>query len=74
MQYITTFERHAKEEGITQGIQLGETKVLIRQLQHKFKFVPDSYLQQIKKADAATLLAWCERVLYSQNLEDIFKA
>jgi hypothetical protein len=70
MAYVTSWERH----GIQQGIQQGEGTLLLRLLQVKFKNIPDSYRQKIEQANAETLLLWGERILASEDLEDIFKA
>ncbi len=79
VEYITSFERHGIEKGIQQGIDLGkqqgEGAILLRLLQHKFKGKPlDFYCTKIQAASAETLLVWAERVLDSDNLEEIFKA
>ena len=76
MNYVTSFERIGIKKGIQlgikQGIQLGEGALLIRQLEHKFKTVPDHYRGQIEQAKSNDLLKWGERVLDCQNLEEIF--
>jgi len=78
VQYINTFERHGIKKGIEQGIDLGiqkgEGTILLRLLQRKFKKVPDVYRERIEQADAETLLAWGDRFLESEDLEEIFKA
>lgn len=66
MAYVTSWERH--------GIKQGEITMLLQQLQHKFKMVPDSYRQKIEQADSETLLLWGNRILDNNNLEEIFKA
>ena len=66
MQYITTFERA--------GIQKGEGAMLLRQLEHKFKHLPEDYREQINNADSETLLVWGERILESQSIEEVFNA
>lgn len=80
--YITTFERHGIKKGIQQGleqgielgVQKGEVAVLLRQLQRKFKIIPDSYREKIEGADAETLLIWSDRILDGEGLEEIFRA
>jgi hypothetical protein len=86
MAYVTSWERHGMQQGmqqgiqqgmqqgIQQGIQQGEGTLLLRLLQVKFKNIPDSYRQKIEQANAETLLLWGERILASEDLEDIFKA
>ena len=57
--YITSFERM----GIEKGLQQGESALLLRLLQHKFKTVPEAYKHKIEQASPDILLNWSERVL-----------
>ena len=54
------------------NIQVAET-MLLDLLQHKFKIIPDAYRYQIEQANVEALLKWSERVLMSNNLEEVFK-
>ncbi|QJX01896.1 DUF4351 domain-containing protein [Alcanivorax sp. IO_7] len=55
MQYVTSFERLAKEEGVEQGkqqgmqqgMQQGQTKLLILLLTHRFGPLPDEVRQRV---------------------------
>ena len=75
--YVTTAERigirKGREEGMREGVQLGEIALLLRQLQYKFKAIPETYHQKLNEANVDTLLKWGERVLDSQKLEEVFE-
>lgn len=58
--------------GIEQGIEQGESRVLIRQLELKFKRIPQHYKQKINHASSDDLLKWAEKVLYSNTIEEVF--
>jgi len=60
------------EEGLANGIQTGEKRMLLRLLERRFGKVPKTYQTRITTADADTLLLWGERVLSAQRLADVF--
>lgn len=70
VEYVTSFERLARKEGIQQG----ESALLLNLLEYKFKEIPDTYRQKIADASAETLLVWGRRVLDSNELSEIFEA
>lgn len=70
MNYITSFER----AGIEKGVQLGEGRVLMHLLEHKFKELPENYREKINSADQETLLTWAGRLLECQSIDEVFKA
>jgi flagellar biosynthesis/type III secretory pathway protein FliH len=76
MRYISSLERLGMEkgfqQGLEQGLQKGEATLLIRQLQHRFHYLPDSYITKIQQANDSMLLTWGERLLDATALEDIF--
>ena len=45
--------------------------ILLRLLQLKFGAVPEAARRRIESADAQTLLAWSERVLTAESLEQV---
>jgi hypothetical protein len=55
-----------------EGVQRGESTLLVRQLERKFRLLPDQYRQKIQQANAEKLLIWGERVLDTECLEEIF--
>lgn len=77
MPYISTAEqigiKKGLSQGLLQGMVQGEARVLLKLLQLKFGAVEKNYREQIEHADADTLLAWSERVLDANRLDDIFK-
>ena len=60
------------EEGRRVGRQEGQAALLIRLLEHKFGPLEESQRQRIAAAPAPTLLAWGDRVLRADRLEDVF--
>jgi hypothetical protein len=63
--------QQGKQEGIQEGRQEGEAMILLRLLQLKFDAVPEAARRRIESADAQTLLAWSERVLTAENIEQV---
>jgi hypothetical protein len=63
--------QQGKQEGIQEGRQEGEAMILLRLLQLKFGAVPEVARRRIESADAQTLLAWSERVLTAENIEQV---
>ena len=59
--------------GIRIGIQKGEAKLLIKQLEHRFGKLSSPYLKTIRNADAETLLRWGEKILDAKKLKDVFE-
>lgn len=64
--YVTSWERMA--------FQRGESTFLLSLLEHKFKIIPEIYREKIEKANDETLLKWGNRVLDSNDLEEVFEA
>ncbi len=71
--YVTTAERIGRREGLQKGLQEGEARVLIRQLEFRFQKISKDLRVRIKNADTTTLLQWAERVLDAASLEEVFK-
>jgi len=59
-------------EGKQEGRVEGEAAVLLRQMERKFRPLPDSARQRIASADAETLLVWAERVLDANSLDEVW--
>ena len=72
MQYVTSFERLAKEEGVQQGMQQGQVKVLIDLLTHRFGPLPDEVHQRLEQATAEEIDTWAGRILDADSLEQVF--
>jgi predicted transposase/invertase (TIGR01784 family) len=60
------------QQGMQQGMQQGEYSLLLRQLERKFKQIPEIYYQKLIKADVNTLLMWGEHLIEAQTIEEIF--
>jgi len=73
---VKEWERIAREEGlqegIEQGIERGETKILLLQLQRKFGTLSEEIQQRIGRADSKQLLAWGERILTAERIDELF--
>lgn len=69
MAYVTSFER----VGIQKGIVLGESEMLVFQLNTKFQAVPEKYLDKIKHANSDSLMAWAKKLLFAPKIEDVFE-
>lgn len=68
MQYVTSFERLAKEEGVQQG----QTKLLILQLTHRFGDLPDELRERVEQASLEEIDTWAGRILDAESLEQVF--
>lgn len=75
--YLNTFEEMGIEKGfamgLEKGLQKGESAVLSRQLELKFKTIPQDYRQKIEQATSELLIKWAERILFCKTLEQIFE-
>jgi len=67
MQYVTTAERI----GIQKGRQEGEVAMLLRQIARKFGPPSETVRERITHADSETLLAWSDRILTAQTLDEV---
>lgn len=67
-----TYAEHLRMEGRAEGRQEGEVMMLLRQLQRKFGFLPETYRKRVEKADSETLLALGDKVLEAQTLQQLF--
>jgi predicted transposase YdaD len=61
-----------KAEGKLEGRVEGEAALLLRLLERKFSPLPESARQRVASADAETLLAWGERVLDANRLDEVW--
>ncbi len=61
-----------EKKGRLEGEQIGEAKILLRQLQRRFGAVPDWTGERIAKATSPDLEAWSLRVLDARSLDEIF--
>jgi cob(I)alamin adenosyltransferase len=63
-------ERHL-EKGRQEGMQQGEARVLLRQMERKFGAVSVEIRQRINQADEERLLEWLERILTANSPEEV---
>ena len=77
MTYVSTAERvwmrKGEELGIRKGEVIGESKILVSQLNAKFRAVPQKYLDKIKSAHADMLMMWATKLLFASSIEEIFE-
>jgi hypothetical protein len=60
------------QEWKEQGVQVGETKMLRRQLTRRFGSLPSWVDQRLEQASVAELEAWGDRVLECGSLDEVF--
>ncbi|HJX28736.1 MAG TPA: Rpn family recombination-promoting nuclease/putative transposase [Thermoanaerobaculia bacterium] len=62
------------KEGRKEGLQKGEATLLLRLLKRKFGPIDPETRKRVHSADTKRLLAWGERVLTAERLEDVFES
>lgn len=72
MQYVTSFERLAREEGMQQGVQQGRLGLLIHLLTHRFGPLPNEITQRLEHATAEEIETWADRILDADSLAQVF--
>ncbi len=76
VQYVSSIERLATEEGIQrglqQGLQQGESRVLKRQLVTAFGTLPKHLEEKLEAASTDDIELWAERILTAQCLDEVF--
>ncbi|WPL16095.1 hypothetical protein Thiowin_01040 [Thiorhodovibrio winogradskyi] len=73
MPYVTTFEQAGIEKGMELGVQQGEARTLLRQLD--LKFGPEAvqtHRERIEQAELEQLDTWLGRILSAETPETIF--
>jgi hypothetical protein len=69
---VETWRRAAIEEGVQQGLEQGERKVLLRLLRRRFGAEVDSEIERrVAAAPAEQLEVWTERVLSAATLAEL---
>ncbi|MCP5116474.1 MAG: DUF4351 domain-containing protein, partial [bacterium] len=74
MRYVTSIERLGREEGVQEGILLGEATLLKRQLVHRFRDLPEWAERRLQEASREELEGLALRVVDAERLEDVFVA
>jgi len=77
IQYITSVERigiaKGRLEGRVEGRLEGESKLLRKQLEHRFGDLPNWAINKLNSAPEQNLEAWGEAVLTAPTLEAVFE-
>jgi hypothetical protein len=72
---MSTFSERFIEQGLQQGRQEGrqegEAAMLLRLLERRFGDLPDAVCRRVEAADPQTLLAWSERILTAQSIDEV---
>ena len=68
---MSGFAQRFIEQGVKQGVQHGEARVLTSLLRLRFGELPEAARQRLDTADADTLLRWSTRVLTAQTLAEV---
>jgi hypothetical protein len=69
---VETWRRKAIEEGVKQGLEQGERKVLLRQLRRRFGAEVDGEVERrVAAARGEQIEIWAERVLSAATLAEI---
>ncbi|MBF0420104.1 MAG: DUF4351 domain-containing protein [Magnetococcales bacterium] len=63
---------HRLEQMLQEGEQIGEAKILTRQLQRRFGILPEWVREKIAKANQPSLEEWSLRFVDAQTLDDVF--
>ncbi|MBF0132685.1 MAG: DUF4351 domain-containing protein [Magnetococcales bacterium] len=72
MPTISSVERIGRQAGEEKGIQIGEAKILTRQLHRRFGPLPDWANQKIAEAKPPSLEAWSLQFVDAQSLDEVF--
>ncbi len=72
VQYVTSIERLAIEDGKTQGIQQGEANLLRALLIGAFGSLPPRVEDRLQNASSADIARWAGRFKKADSLEEIF--
>ena len=69
---ITVYEQRGIEQGIEQGIVIGERRTLLRQMNQKFGPVPEAIVARIQSiSDVAELERLSDQILQATTVEEM---
>ena len=76
MEFITSWERRARAEGVAEGVAEGmlasKRETLIRQLQVKFDVVPEAIVQRIESISSTDELdRLLEKVIHANSIAEM---
>jgi hypothetical protein len=69
---VKTWTEEWKAQGLREGMQRGEAKLLRRQLARRFGPLPPWADERLERASEAELEGWADRVLECRGLVDAF--
>jgi hypothetical protein len=70
---IDRWNRELREEGLQEGLQKGEARILLTQLRLKFGPLKPEIEERVRSADPDRLVVWSERVLGAERAEDVLQ-
>ncbi len=68
---MQTFIDKYINQGLQQGLQLGEAKILVRQMEARFGALPQWAKQKIEHADTTAIEDWSIRLLSANSLKEV---
>ena len=68
---VIEWTRNWKDEGIEEGMQKGQTKLLQTMLEARFGPLPDWALVRLKESSSAEVERWCLRILSQPSLQEV---
>lgn len=71
-EYVSEFARKFVAEGRKEGIEEGEKKLLVKQLDRKFGELSAEVRERIEGASSEQVDLWGERVLTAQSIDQVF--
>ena len=72
MQFITSWERRARAEGVAEGVLASRRETLIRLLQVKFDAVPETTVQRVESISSTDELdRLLEKIIHSNSLTEM---
>ncbi len=72
MRYVTSIETLAKQEGLEQGLQQGQMRLLARLLTQRFGELPRWVDERLKSATEVEIQTWSDAILTSPSIDDVF--
>ena len=70
---MSIFARDMMAKGIQKGLREGETRALLRLLQHRFGPAPDWVKAKLNEADLETLERWNIKLWDAESLPTVFQ-
>ena len=70
---VEEWSRAIRIEALKEGEQKGEASLLLRLLERKFGRLPAQTRKLVRNADPQRLLAWGDRVLTAERLDEVFE-